>query len=116
MNGHTHTLNQYTIDNSGYYITTGAGSLVDTDDQSTPLTSRKAAGVKIVDLSYNDNHTYQTVWNMKVAGYTSHSFNFDYTHLTTNFIFILKIHMKNFSLIQMNGQVRENFLNKIKSI
>ena len=91
MNGHTHTLNQYTIDNAGHYITTGAGSLVSTDDQSTPLTSKKAQGVRSIDsFSYHPNseqdHTYETVWNMKVAGFTSHSFNADHTQLTTNFV------------------------------
>ena len=92
MNGHTHTLNQYTVDNSGNYITTGAGSLVSTDDQSTFLTSKKAEGVKSIDSSlYNaasklGGHTYETLWNMKVAGFTSHSFNSDYTQLITNFV------------------------------
>jgi predicted MPP superfamily phosphohydrolase len=93
MNGHTHTLNQYTIDNAGHYITTGAGSLVSTDDQFTLITSKKAQGVKSIDSSssYRPNseynyHTYETVWNMKVAGFTSHSFNLDYTQLTTNFV------------------------------
>jgi len=33
LNGHAHTLTQYTVDGSGAYVTTGAGSLVNTDDQ-----------------------------------------------------------------------------------
>ena len=31
-------------------------------------------------------HTYQTVFNLKVAGFTSHTFNSDFTELTTNFV------------------------------
>ncbi|CAM6031367.1 unnamed protein product [Sphagnum compactum] len=44
MNGHSHTLAQYTIDGKGAYITTGAGALVNTADQFQPLTRAKVAG------------------------------------------------------------------------
>lgn len=107
LNGHTHTLNQYTIDGTGAYITTGAGSMVNTYDQENPLTQAKSEGKEITmevlkasgklqssSPSYDESHptkegsghSYQTVWNKKVAGFTQHSFNSDYSQLTTNFI------------------------------
>ena len=112
LNGHAHTLTQYMIDGKGAYVTSGAGSLVDTPDQMNEITRKKVLGEKEItvdgsigllthsdadtntdtdkerklgDSKYN-NHTYQTVFNLKVAGFTSHTFNSDFTQLTTNFI------------------------------
>eukprot|EP00467_Chlorarachnion_reptans_P008534 CAMPEP_0114527278 /NCGR_PEP_ID=MMETSP0109-20121206/23522_1 /TAXON_ID=29199 /ORGANISM="Chlorarachnion reptans, Strain CCCM449" /LENGTH=455 /DNA_ID=CAMNT_0001709215 /DNA_START=20 /DNA_END=1388 /DNA_ORIENTATION=- len=89
LNGHAHTLTQYTVDGSGAYVTTGAGSLVNTADQlgGTPHKDRtrsKTEGVETVQSPLG--HSYKTVWNQKVAGFTFHSFNSDYTELTTDFI------------------------------
>lgn len=95
FNGHSHVLNRYTIDNTGIYITSGAGSLVDTPDQSHPLTAAKVRGenipaddVKRSSKSSNKGvgHSYQTVFTEKVAGFTQHIFNDDFTIMTTNII------------------------------
>jgi hypothetical protein len=100
LNGHTHTLNQYTVDGAGTYITTGAGSLVDTVDQEFPITLAKHEGrdvtpsmrkAHLVDIgatqivTYSD-HTYKQLWSQKVAGFTKHTFNSAFTQLTTEFI------------------------------
>lgn len=83
MNGHAHSLTQYTIDNDGYYMTTGAGSLVNTASQSYEKTSRKVNGESFVSSS---SHSYQTVWNSKTAGFSLHTFDSMFTKLTTQFI------------------------------
>jgi hypothetical protein len=107
LNGHSHLLNQYTIDGSGVYITTGAGALVSTMDQQHPLTAAKLAG-KDISLDFwtegeeereenkkkkNNSkkdsrlhHSYHTVWSQQIAGFTSHTFNSDFSQLTTSFI------------------------------
>ena len=93
FNGHSHLLNHYTVDKTGIYVTSGAGSLVDTPDQSYPLTAAKVMGENI---TANDvrrgtkaagvGHSYQTVFSSKVAGFTQHIFNDDFTILTSNLI------------------------------
>jgi hypothetical protein len=89
LNGHAHTLTQYQIDGQGAYVTSGAGSLVDTPDQQSPSVLRKLNNeseeyildstghtvpkqrniLQVVRGGYN-SHTYQTIFNLKVAGYT----------------------------------------------
>ena len=140
FNGHAHTLTQYTIDGSGAYVTSGAGSLVNTPDQSGELMKRKLAGDKNIFMkelqdgssapmsamewygggyggstgyggwgtwggssgssssssSSSGGHSYQTVWNKKVAGFTLSTFSADFTQLTTQFI-------------SYNGQVLKSF-------
>lgn len=92
LNGHTHTLARYTIDYAGIYVTTGAGALVDTPDQLDGLTMMKSNGsphdiVGTLHRLYTQNsHSYQTVFNKKVAGFTHHEFNEDFSALTTRFI------------------------------
>lgn len=101
LNGHAHTLTQYTIDGGGAYVTSGAGSLVDTPDQQHEHIAAKVRGESepVLDgrstLADTDNsamgarrnnHTYQTVFNMKVAGFTTHTFNADASVLTTAFV------------------------------
>lgn len=106
LNGHAHTMTQYLIDNSGAYITTGAGAMVNTVDQSHPITSIKVQGG---DVSLEDwkqfrqsklaaingksatapnylGHSYTTLFNSKTAGFTTHTFSEDFTTLTTNFV------------------------------
>jgi hypothetical protein len=84
LNGHAHSLTQYTIDYTGYYMTTGAGSLVNTASQSYEKTARKVNGESFVSPS--SSHSYQTVWNSKTAGFSSHTFDATFTKLTTQFI------------------------------
>mmetsp|Transcript_31042 Transcript_31042/g.52442 ORF Transcript_31042/g.52442 Transcript_31042/m.52442 type:complete len:377 (+) Transcript_31042:69-1199(+) len=100
LNGHAHTLTQYTIDGAGAYVTTGAGALVNTADQTHPITAAKLAGQPITremrrqhrfnvnasDTATYDDHDYEKVWQQTVAGFTLHKFNSDFTSLTTEFI------------------------------
>jgi len=121
LNGHAHTLTQYTINNVGAYVTSGAGSLVDTADQASSSVSAKVRGEstavdvdgsatttarrtadaeeqvstkeqqEIDDIEATGGvqkgaYSYQTVFNLKVAGFTTHTFNGDWTELTTAFV------------------------------
>lgn len=83
LNGHTHLMNQYTLDGAGSYVTTGAGSMVPTVDQQHPVTAQKVQGTPSLKSAYE--HTYQTICTNKVAGFTAHTFNEDFTQLTTTF-------------------------------
>ena len=83
LNGHSHTLSQYTIDNTGYYMTTGAGSLVNTVSQTHKKTERKVNGES---FETSLGHSYQTLWNSKTAGFTLHTFDSTFSKLTTQFI------------------------------
>jgi hypothetical protein len=100
LNGHTHLMNQYQIDGAGAYVTTGAGAMVDTVDQKHPITAAKRDGLEVTPsmrkahrnnvnstdtAEYND-HTYKQVWSKTVAGFTLHTFNADFSELTTDFI------------------------------
>eukprot|EP00812_Abedinium_dasypus_P008899 NODE_2627_length_902_cov_1000.883117.p1 GENE.NODE_2627_length_902_cov_1000.883117~~NODE_2627_length_902_cov_1000.883117.p1 ORF type:complete len:230 (+),score=66.86 NODE_2627_length_902_cov_1000.883117:3-692(+) len=84
LNGHTHTLAQYTIDGSGAYITSGAGSMVKTADQTND--PRCADGANGEDVNQTSGHSYRTIFNQKVAGFTLHKFNADFTTLTNEFV------------------------------
>lgn len=92
LNGHAHTLTQYTIDGTGAYVTTGAGSLVNTVDQQHRLTKLKVAGKDVTkDMLMGkagtaSAHSYHTVYNNKVAGFTTHTFSDDFSSMTTNFV------------------------------
>lgn len=89
LNGHAHTLTHYTIDNVGAYVTSGAGALVNTADQSHPVTAAKLKGEHLQrasSLRSATGHSYETVYNNVVAGFTSHTFSSDLTTLTTNFV------------------------------
>jgi hypothetical protein len=94
LNGHVHSLIQYTLDGTGAYITTGAGGMVDTADQENPITKAKKAGLPVTKEILKAGgisetatpHDYVTVWEEKVAGFTLHSFNSDFTQLSTYFI------------------------------
>eukprot|EP01038_Epipyxis_sp_PR26KG_P005650 gene5650-7802_t len=85
LNGHTHLLNQYTLDYSGVYVTSGAGALVDTVDQTHSKTKIKLEGGNIATSSSN-GHTYQTVFTQTVAGFTRHIFAQDFSTLTTEYV------------------------------
>jgi len=92
INGHSHTLAQYTIDKTGAYITTGAGSLVNTVDQEQEVTQAKVLGKDIspritgTGNNLTATHSYQTIFNQRIAGFTQHAFSEDFSTLTTNFI------------------------------
>ncbi len=101
LNGHTHTLNQYTLDGKGAYVTTGAGAMVDTQDQSHATTRAKLLGLNVTSaqvLSFvegaepqqqggsSSSHLYETVFNQAVAGFTLHTFNEAFSLLTTQYV------------------------------
>jgi len=86
FNGHAHALTHYTIDNVGIYVTSGAGSLVNTADQKTEVTAAKLDGHDISKSDASASHSYQTIYNNKIAGFTNHTFSEDFSTLTTNFV------------------------------
>lgn len=100
LNGHTHTLTLYTIDGANAYVTSGAGSLVNTVDQSFATTAAKLVGDDVTVQKIKEketkeagvspqpaaSHSYKTVWNSATAGFTQHTFNSAFTLLTTEFI------------------------------
>lgn len=92
MNGHTHSLNQYTINSSGAWITTGAGAMVDTADQTSLLTAMKLLGedipahTKLDSGRVTGSYSYETVFSSKTAGFTFHQFSSDLSSLSTQFI------------------------------
>ena len=55
-----------------------------TPDQEMPQTKEKLQGINNVISS--SGHTYQTIYNNKIAGFTLHTFNEDFTSLTTELI------------------------------
>ena len=73
LNGHTHLLNQYTINGAGAYVTSGAGAMVETADQD-------------VEEDHLSSSMVQTVWEQKVAGFTLHTFSTDFKELKTQFL------------------------------
>ena len=85
LNGHAHTLSQYTIDGTGAYVTSGAGAMVATSDQAHAKVAPKLAGEDIL-APPTSSHSYQTVFNDKIAGFTIHTFSDDLTQLTTDYI------------------------------
>lgn len=71
------------------YFTSGAGSLVNTVDQVQESTRHKVLGVETVSASVGaqaNSHTYQTIFNEAVAGFTQSTFSADFKTLTTNVI------------------------------
>lgn len=85
INGHVHLMAHYTMDNRGVYITTGAACMVRVPDAA------KAKGVEMPKLKWTpsscpeetNGHTCQIVFEQTIAGYTTHSFNEDFTKLST---------------------------------
>eukprot|EP01062_Namystynia_karyoxenos_P031297 TRINITY_DN23226_c1_g1_i1.p1 TRINITY_DN23226_c1_g1~~TRINITY_DN23226_c1_g1_i1.p1 ORF type:complete len:431 (+),score=174.57 TRINITY_DN23226_c1_g1_i1:85-1293(+) len=83
INGHTHTLARYSIDDGGAYVTSGGGSLVQTADQEDDHAVVKLAGGNLTAAS---GHSYKTVWNQKTAGFTRHTFDSAFATLTNEFV------------------------------
>ncbi|CAJ1441961.1 unnamed protein product, partial [Effrenium voratum] len=76
LNGHTHLLNQYSIDGKGAYVTSGAGAMVKTQDQE----------IEEDHLAQAASGKVKTVWEQKVAGFTLHTFSPDFKELKTQFV------------------------------
>lgn len=75
LNGHVHTLAHYSVNGRSSYVTTGAGSMVNTVDQEQHDIFEKSGGAK-----------HEEIWSKKVAGFTLHAFSADLSQLTTTFI------------------------------
>eukprot|EP00755_Sulcionema_specki_P007246 Sspe_Gene.37716::Locus_18204_Transcript_1_1_Confidence_1.000_Length_1252::g.37716::m.37716/K14379/ACP5; tartrate-resistant acid phosphatase type 5 len=73
LNGHTHELNQYVVDGSGHYITTGAGCMVAINDKSDRITTTA-------------KHEAHYEWWSRTAGFTTHTFSSTFKSLTTKFV------------------------------
>merc|ERR1712232_1277813 len=89
LNGHVHTLNQYTVDGKGAYVTSGAGSLVISRDQlpGTPHQCRTHNMSLGLDISASDTgHDHKSVFTARTSGFTLHTFSSDFSSLTTDFI------------------------------
>lgn len=89
LNGHVHTLNQYTVDGKGAYVTSGAGSLVVSRDQlpGTPhqcRTHNVSIGLDIGPSGHG--HSHKAVFTAHTSGFTLHTFSSDFSSLTTDFI------------------------------
>jgi len=83
LNGHVHDLEHYSVDGNAAFVTSGAGAMLHTSDQDN-------------DARCSWNHTGQLksvkgygvdmIWSQKTAGFTLHTFNADFTELTTKYI------------------------------
>lgn len=95
LNGHTHCLTHYTIDGTGNYVTSGAGSLVVSRDQLGGSPAKDRTYNKVHNLNAemlanaslsSSHHSYRSVFHKRVSGFTLHTFSDDYTTLTTDFL------------------------------
>lgn len=89
LNGHTHTLDQYSINGKASFVTTGAGSMIDTADQHSSSV--------VVDKGQ------QTVFNDRVAGFTLHTFSDDFSTLTTEYIDYQGNNLHSFTVTRGSG-------------
>jgi hypothetical protein len=88
-------------------VSINTGSLVNTADQSHPITRAKLDGKNITHeerLGSGATHSYQTVYNAKVAGFTLHTFSADFSTLTTQFISYTGAVVHSFS-VNKNGAI-----------
>lgn len=89
LNGHAHTLTHYGFgQDSGYFVTTGAGAMVNTADQwggsvAKDRTYNKVHGLPVAPVNLK---TYQQIWNQRVAGFTTHTLSADGKSLKTDFV------------------------------
>ena len=72
MNGHTHILDHYSIDDDPKYMTTGAGGMViigqnESDEANMNDTS-------CIINAGNTSHRIRSMWSKVVTGFTSHTF------------------------------------------
>lgn len=98
-------------------MTTGAGALVNTVDQSHPVTAAKVNGVKHLDANARQelyasagkpglstaSHSYQTVYNNKIAGFTTHSFDSTFKTLTTSYVTYTGQNIHSFTVTKGQG-------------
>ena len=87
LNGHVHLLAHYQIDNMGTYITSGAGCMVRVpESDKKTLSPGTVVPPKLRASSCRDNpkfHSCEIIWQKTIAGYTTHTFNANFSALTT---------------------------------
>jgi len=81
LNGHSHLLNHYSVNNNSKYVTTGAGGMV-----SVGKTTSEKNEKKLLESMKSSKVSYTTLWTQKVAGFTLHTLSDDGTSLTTDYI------------------------------
>ena len=96
LNGHVHTLSQYSIDGNPAFVTSGAGAMLHTADQhldNRTLTKLAGGDWPIANASATapieqaaPSHVVKSLFNQKVAGFTLHTFSADYAELTTEYV------------------------------
>ena len=79
LNGHTHNLEHYSVNDQAKYITTGAGGMVIIGDENSGLHHESFKRRNTTKLAV------KSLWSKVVTGFTSHTFNDAGTTLTTYF-------------------------------
>merc|ERR1712093_833679 len=89
------------VDNKGAYVTSGAGALVMSYDQLGGTLAKDRTFDKVneqnlhslANVKFGANttagqlgHSYQRIFTAKKSGFTLHTFNEDYSKLTTKFM------------------------------
>ena len=77
LNGHSHLLNQYSVNGKSKYVTTGAGGMVSVKTTTSDKNDKKYL---------RSSQTYKTIWTQTVAGFTLHTLNNNGSSLTTDYI------------------------------
>lgn len=92
LNGHVHNLALYSLDSDGgTYVQSGAGCMVEIKSdlekiKMNPQVRDKHAEYRAkVELS-GVGHTYHSLWEQKIAGFTTHTFSSDFSNITTTFV------------------------------
>jgi hypothetical protein len=87
LNGHLHALSHYSLNGKAAFVTTGAGSMVTTADQSHHSLQAKKVMQQNEQLFVGNqkNHSYITLYNEIVAGFTSHYFRNNFSELVTEY-------------------------------
>lgn len=101
LNGHEHMLTHYTVDNAGAYVTSGAGALVMSGDQSHGRVFDKVNSVNLDEMAnvpYGLGHTYKPVFSAVKTGFTAHTFSPDFKTLTTDLVDVAGTVLHSFSV------------------
>ena len=91
LNGHVHNLAQYELDARGTYIQSGAGCMVEIrnsklEEAQNPAKVDKHAAYRASRAAQGLGHSYRSLWENKIAGFTTHTFSSDLSELTTTFV------------------------------
>lgn len=92
LNGHVHNLALYSLDtDGGTYIQSGAGCMVEIKSdleklKLNPQVRDKHAEYRAQAELSGVGHSYHSVWENKIAGFTTHTFNSNYSTLTSTFV------------------------------